>query len=73
MSAFGPKKAGRLRERMITSLLAELLQGNIKNTEVVKDFESCPHKAVTFLVERDKDSGSTRVKDAKNLARIQWW
>ena len=30
------------------------LQGKIKNMEVVEDFESRPHKAVTFLVERDK-------------------
>ena len=29
------------------------LQGQIKNMEVVEDFELKPHKAVAFLVERD--------------------
>ena len=31
------------------------LQGKIKNMEVVEDFQSRPHKAVTFLVEREKE------------------
>ena len=30
-------------------------QGEIKNMEVVEDFEPRPHKEVTFLVERDKE------------------
>ena len=30
------------------------LQGRIKNMEVVEDFDSSPHKAVTLLMERNK-------------------
>ena len=33
---------------------SQRLQEKIKNMEVVEDFESRPHKAVTFLAERDK-------------------
>ena len=31
------------------------LQGKIKNMEVPQDVESRPHKAFTFLLERDKE------------------
>ena len=30
-------------------------QGQIKNMEVMEDFESRPHKLLTFLVESDKE------------------
>ena len=46
------------------------LQGKTKKMEVVDDFESRPHKAVTFLVERDKEI--QEVPSAKSLTRIHW-
>ena len=39
-----------LRERMITSLLAEVCGEKIKNMTVVEDFESRPHKVVAFFL-----------------------
>ena len=39
---------------------SQRLQGNIKNMEVVEDLESRPHKAVTFLVDRDKEIQEVR-------------
>ena len=45
-----------LNERTYDYVIASHgLQGKIKNMEVVEDFESRPHKAVIFLVERDKE------------------
>ena len=37
---------------MTMSLLA---QGKISQMHVVEDFESMPHKAVTFVIERGKE------------------
>ena len=42
------------------SLQARALQGKMKNIKVVEDFESGPHKAVTFQVEQDKEIHSVR-------------
>ena len=42
--------------------------------EVVEDFESRPHKAVTFLVERDQEFQVCRErKNAASATRIQQW
>ena len=47
---------GELFERTYDYVMArESLQGKHKNTEAVEDFSSRPHKAVTFLVDRDKE------------------
>ena len=47
---------GELVERTYHCVIAShSLQGKIKNMEVVEDFESQPHKAVAFLVDRDKE------------------
>ena len=47
---------GELIERTHDYVIASHgLQVKIKNMAVVEDFESRPHKAVTFLVERDKE------------------
>ena len=47
---------GEIIERAYDYVIASLsLQGRIKNMEVLEDFESRPHKAVTFLVEREKE------------------
>ena len=49
---------GELTEWTYAHVIAShSLQGKIKNMEVVEDFESRPHTAVTFLVERDRSSG----------------
>ena len=51
---------GELIERTYDHLIASRsLQGKVKNMAVVEDFESRPHKAVTFQVEND--------------TRLQWW
>ena len=42
---------------------------NIQNMEVVEEFESRPQKAVTSLVERDKEIQELRII----LANTQWW
>ena len=39
---------------MITSLRATA-SGKISKMEVVEDFESRPHKALSFVIERDKE------------------
>ena len=36
------------------------LQGKIKNLKVTEDFESRPHKAVTFQVQKDKERQKAR-------------
>ena len=47
---------GELIERTYDYVVASHgLQEEIKNMEVVEDFESRPHKAVTFLVERNNE------------------
>ena len=43
-------------------------QGHVKNMEVVEDFESRPHKAVTFLVARDK---KFQVRREQNMPKAQ--
>ena len=43
---------GEFIERKYDDVIAShSLQGKIKNMDVVEDFESRPHRAVTFLVE----------------------
>ena len=55
----GPQ--GELIERMFDYVIASRsLQGKFKNMEVAEDFEPRPHKAVTFLVERDKEIQEVR-------------
>ena len=52
-----------LNERTYDYVIASHgLQVKIKNMEVVEDFESRPHKAVIFLVERDKEFQVWRVQ-----------
>ena len=41
-------------------IASQRLQGKIKNMEVVEDFESRPHKVVTFLVDRDEEIQEVR-------------
>ena len=49
----GPQ--GESIERTFDYVIASRsLQGKFKNMEVAENFETRPHKAVTFLVERDK-------------------
>ena len=50
------QKATRLTGRMIALFLAEVCGRNMI-MEVVEDFESRLHRSVTFLVEREGDSG----------------
>ena len=58
---------------MISSSIKSLL-GKSKNMEVVADFESRPHAAVTFLVEGDKELQEMReLKMPKSPTRIQRW
>ena len=53
---------GEQIERTYDCVIAtKTLQGKIWNMEVVKDFESRMHKAVTFQVDRDKDLQEVRV------------
>ena len=40
---------------MTMSLLVTALKGKISQMKLVEDFESRPHKAVSFLVERGKE------------------
>ena len=47
---------GELTQRTYDYVVAsQSLQEKIKTMEVVEDFESRPHKAVTFLMERDTE------------------
>ena len=43
---------GDLKEPMITLLRVTALKGNISLMKVVEDFDSRPHKAVSFVVEK---------------------
>ena len=47
------------------------LKGKKSDMKVIEDFESRPHKAVTFVAERGK-AGTARAKNAKGAARTQW-
>ena len=49
-------------------LASRYLQDKIKNMDVVEDFESGPHKAVTCLVERDKV-----IQELRELKMPQAW
>ena len=50
------------------------LQEKIRNMEVVEDFESRPHKAVSIVVERDENnSWYGASKNARGATRLQWW
>ena len=50
----GPK--GEVIERTYDYVIAcHSLTGNVSQMKVVEDFESRPHKAVSFVVERDKE------------------
>ena len=62
VSACGSKGSnGELTERTYDNVTTSQSQwGKIKKMEVVEDFESRPHKAVTFLEERDKELQEVR-------------
>ena len=47
------------------------LKGKISHMQVTEDFESRPHKAVTFTVERVK-ARMERAKTAEGATRTQW-
>ena len=66
---------GEFFERTFDCVIAShSLQGETNNMEVVADFESRPHKAVTFLEERDQEFQVWREqKMPKGAARIQRW
>ena len=50
------------------------LRDKITKKEVVEDFESRPHKAVSFVMERGKrDPGMTRTKYVKSTPRLERW
>ena len=52
----GPK--GELVERAYDYVIpSQNLKGKITKMEVVEDFEFRPHKAVSFVIERDKEVG----------------
>ena len=65
---------GEFVERTYDYVFASLsLQEKIKNKDVVEAFESRPHKAVIFLVERDKEFQVWREqKNAQGTTRIRW-
>ena len=49
------------------------LKGKISQMKVVEDFESRPHKAVTFVVRKRKgEAGMERAKNAEGITRILW-
>ena len=48
------QKAKRMRGRVITLLPVEVCEAKSRYMKVVEDVESRSHKAVSFLVERDK-------------------
>ena len=49
------------------------VKGRISDMKVVEDFESRPHKAVTFVVERGKGkTGMERAQIAEGVTWIQW-
>ena len=39
----------------VLRIACDSLKGKISNMKVIEDFESRPHKAVTFVVERGKE------------------
>ena len=64
----------RTRDYVIAS---RSLRVKLKHMEVVDDFASTPHKAVTFQVQREKkregDPGGARLfQNSQSLARIQF-
>ena len=63
----GPK--GEPNERTYDHVIASRsFEVKIKNIEVVQDFESRPHKASSFVVER-----VWREQQCSKRYRIQWW
>ena len=46
-------------------------EGTILDMQLIEDFESRPHQAVTFIVERGK-AGVERAKTAEGVTRTQW-
>ena len=66
---------GELVERTYDYVIASRsLQEEVRHMEVVEDFESTPHKALTLLVERVEEFQVWREAiNAKSFTRIQWW
>ena len=46
--------------------------GNISQVKVVEDFESRLHQAVSFVVERDKETQEWNAGAAEGAAWLQW-
>ena len=66
----GPK--GEACERTHDYVIASrILRVKIKKTEVLEDVESRPHKAVTFLVERDKLFQDTAVGNRQGEGELK--
>ena len=47
------------------------LKGNISQMEVVEDFESGPHKALSFLVEREKEMQRAEAAEGAALVTVE--
>ena len=65
---------GELIERTYDCVIASRsFLGKIRNMEVVEDFESRPHKAVSSVVERERNPGMARTRHAQSATWFQWW
>ena len=57
---------------MIMPLQVKNLKGKITKMEVVEDFESRPHRAVSFVIEREKEVQEwKRTENAQSAAWLQ--
>ena len=65
---------GKWIEKVHDHVIAcDSLKGKISQVEVVEDFESRAHKAVSFLVESEKEiKGVQRAEAAEGAALLQW-
>ena len=60
-------------EKIYDVIACNSFYGKISQMEVVEDFESRPHKAASFVVERQKgDKGMERAEAAEGAAWLQW-
>ena len=48
------------------------LKGRISDTQVIEDFESRPHKAVTFVVQRAKRKGKAGMERTNIAEGVTW-
>ena len=83
MHVVAPEKASMCRSKGVKGeriekvydcvIACDSLKGKISQMAVVEDFESRPHKAVSFFGrERHGGSGMERAKAAKGVAWLQW-